>query len=244
MSNKWQSFYSTEAAVYDTRRYRTWYGRLFSTLHRQALAQALPEDLTGGAILEIASGTGHNLPVLASRAKLVASSDLTPAMLQIARQKTASTGNVVYVINDALRLPYANARFDAVVSSRFLHLFSPSQQRTLIAEMSRTLKPGKYLIIDFYNQRHWQFLSPIIRPYRWLTGKRPTQDTYNQIESVRFMLQELGFQIIQTIGVGSYLLALGRLLPRRAAVAAGRSFQRPPLRLLAEQFLVCAQKQK
>lgn len=244
MSDSWQSFYSSEAAGYDNRRYHSWYGRLYSNLHNHAVDQALQSEPSTRMILEIASGTGHNLPVLSANGYLVTASDLTPEMLQFARQNLLSKNNIVYVINDALNLPYADDRFDVVISSRFLHLFSATQQQSIIAEMVRVLKPGKYLIIDFYNWMHWWIMSPFIFPYRLITKKRPTQDTYNQFREVEVMLNGLGLQIKKTKGIGSYLLIFCRFLPMKTAIALGRLFQYRMLYPLSEQFLICAQKRK
>ncbi|MFQ5448399.1 MAG: class I SAM-dependent methyltransferase, partial [Saprospiraceae bacterium] len=139
MSHNWRSFYSREAAEYDARRYRSWYGRLFSHLHHEAVNQALQSVPADSMILEVASGTGHNLPVLSPHGRLVIASDLTIDMLKVSQKNLSTCGNFAYVVNDAFRLPFPDAQFDIVISSRFLHLFSPAQQQTLIAEMARVL---------------------------------------------------------------------------------------------------------
>lgn len=241
MSVKWKDFYTSEAQGYDTRRYQSWYGRIFSSLQRRSVEECLQRFIQPGLTLEVASGTGQTLPALLPGSRLVIASDLTDAMLRVSREKHPGS-RVLYAVNDAFRLPFADETFDVVASSRFLHLFQLEQQKQLLVEMARVLRPGGILIVDFYNRSHWRLLSPAIHLYRRLLKKRPLEDTFNSVTEARKMLADLGLEETECLGLGSYLLVLLRYLPDAWACRAGALFRKPPGLSLAEQFLICARK--
>jgi len=140
-------------------------------------------------------------------------------------------------------LPFSNDTFDVVVSSRFLHLFSETQQQLFVQEMGRILKPGGVLIVDFYNRYPWLLLSPFIALYRTIKRKRPTGDTLNTITKVCRWMEQQNFAVRRKIGIGSYLLLMARFLSDVTAFRLGRLFGSPPFRFLCEQFIIIAQKQ-
>ena len=56
-------------------------------LQRDAVTRFLGPETTHARILDVASGTGQMLPALATVADCVVASDLTPAMLAVARNE-------------------------------------------------------------------------------------------------------------------------------------------------------------
>ncbi|MCP4420323.1 MAG: class I SAM-dependent methyltransferase [Chloroflexi bacterium] len=242
MSKDWRNFYTVEAKGYDAQRYQSWYGALFKQLYHTALRTVLDDCAPEALILDVASGTGHNLTTLADYGRLAIASDLTLAMLQESRKQHQQT-NLTYTLGSALELPFPDNLFDVVASARFLHLFPKSEQQAIIKEMTRILKPGGLLIVDFYNHYQWLFLSPFIGIYRAIKRKRPTEDTRNTISNVHRWMGQQNLAVRQTIGVSSYLLILARFLPVATALKLGRIFQTRPLRFLSEQFIISAKKQ-
>jgi len=99
----------------------------------------------GDRLLEIACGTGLNFPHLrrltGDRGSIVGV-DLTPAMLDIARQQIARKGwtNVEVREADAARLPFPDASFDKAFCAFALNII-PDYERA-IAEVWRVLVPG------------------------------------------------------------------------------------------------------
>jgi ubiquinone/menaquinone biosynthesis C-methylase UbiE len=243
MANKWKSFYTIEAEIYNRRRYASWYGRLFAQLHHAALQDVLRGRPPDHHILDLASGTGHNLPMLLNCSRLVVACDLTAAMLKESRKEYRAKSNIAYSVGDALILPFADNTFDVVASARFLHLFSKPHQQVVLGEMVRVLKPGGLLLVDFYNNSHWRLLSPLINIYRLVKKKRPTEDTRNSVRDVHQWLRQLSVRVHQTVGISSYLLLLLRILPQAQVFKVGQVFRHPPFRCLSEQFLIAARKQ-
>jgi SAM-dependent methyltransferase len=99
------------------------------------------EVAAGMSVLDVACGTGV-VAVTASRlGARVHGLDLSPALIERARQNSAITGvDIDFVEGDAEALPYPDASFDIVVS-QFGHIFAPRPEVAL-REMLRVLKPG------------------------------------------------------------------------------------------------------
>jgi ubiquinone/menaquinone biosynthesis C-methylase UbiE len=96
------------------------------------------------AVLELAFGQGFNLAWLAARHPgcRFAGIDITPAHLQIARERMARAGlaNVALSPGDFHQLPYADASFDQVFCIEAL-CYATELPRVL-REVSRVLRPG------------------------------------------------------------------------------------------------------
>jgi ubiquinone/menaquinone biosynthesis C-methylase UbiE len=93
-----------------------------------------------GQVLEIAIGTGLNLPFYPADIEITGI-DVSPAMLEVARRRAQSLGRrVELVIGDAQALPFPDQRFDTVVST--IALCSIPDDRQAVAETWRVLRPG------------------------------------------------------------------------------------------------------
>ncbi len=100
-----------------------------------------------GHVLEVAVGTGLNLPHYPDGVSLTGL-DLTPEMLEIARRRAREIGREVTLKEgDAHALPFADASFDTVVCTYSL-CGIPDPNRAL-SEMKRVLRPGgKVILVD------------------------------------------------------------------------------------------------
>lgn len=95
----------------------------------------------GQRVLDIGCGTGVVAITAARLGAQVTALDLTPALLERARENAQIAGvSVEWHEGDAEQLPFADASFD-VVLSQFGHMFAPRPDVAL-AEMLRVLKPG------------------------------------------------------------------------------------------------------
>ncbi len=101
--------------------------------------------VAGQHVLDLGCGSGTlAMMLLAATPGLhVTGVDGDPAMLKQAQRKTAKTGQTVQ-FDQALaqQLPYADAAFDAVVSSLFFHHLDRSTKIAAMREAWRVLKPG------------------------------------------------------------------------------------------------------
>jgi len=106
----------------------------------------LVEGLAGD-VLEIGVGTGANLPHYRA-ASSVSAIEPDPARAEDARSAAAETARALGIpvqvdVAPAESLPYADASFDAVVSS--LVFCSVGDQRQTLGEIERVLRPGGVL---------------------------------------------------------------------------------------------------
>jgi ubiquinone/menaquinone biosynthesis C-methylase UbiE len=106
----------------------------------ERLAEAM--DLRAGqTVLDVAAGNGNATLAAARRWCEVTSTDYVEALLDIGRRRAEAEGlQVKFQVADAENLPFADASFDAVVST-FGGMFSPDQDRTA-AEMVRVCRSG------------------------------------------------------------------------------------------------------
>jgi ubiquinone/menaquinone biosynthesis C-methylase UbiE len=243
MHDNWRSFYQNEAEVYHEKRYHSWYGRVFVKIYHRTIEDIIPM-LSDKKILDIASGTGHNLPVLSRGNALIVASDLTIEMLKDSRKRFGEISHPNYVVNNAFELPFPDHSFDIVTSARFLHLFSKNEQQKLISEMARVVKPDGVLIIDFYNKYHWIALYPFIVVYRLIKRRRPANDTRNTINQVKKWLPSYNLGNVNIVGVGSYLLLLSRWLGEKNTIRMGNVFKQGLLAHLSDHFVVAAKKER
>ena len=98
-----------------------------------------------GEVLEIAAGTGRNLPFYPEGVRLTAV-ELSPGMLEIARRRAQELGVQAELrVGDAHDLPFPDASFDTVVAT--LALCTIPDDSRAVAEAARVLRPGGLLLL-------------------------------------------------------------------------------------------------
>jgi ubiquinone/menaquinone biosynthesis C-methylase UbiE len=116
----------------------------------------------GSRVLEV--GCGPGLLWLSNRHRIPASwqitlTDFSPGMLQVARERLDEK-RFVYEVADVQALPFADARFDAVVANHMLY-HVPDLPRAL-AEIRRVLKPGGRFYATTLGREHMRELDELI----------------------------------------------------------------------------------
>lgn len=145
-----------------------------------------------GDVLEVAIGTGLNLPLYGEDVKLTGL-DLSPAMLDVARDRAAELGSGVELREgDAHHLPFPDASFDSVVCT--FSLCNIPDQRQAIGEMHRVLRPGgRVVLVD-----HVRSSS---RPLFWI--QRAVEVLSVRIDGDHMtrrpaaIIEDLGFQVVE-----------------------------------------------
>lgn len=109
-------------------------------VYARAIADLAPP--VGGAVLDVACGTGRALPLLRSAVGpdgVVLGLDLTPEMLAEAKSK----GRTGLVLGDARSLPLLSGAVDAVFAAGLL----PHVPVKVLAELHRVCRPGGRLAL-------------------------------------------------------------------------------------------------
>jgi len=98
-------------------------------------------------VLDIASATGHTAFLFAPHVQQVWSTDITPEMLDLAREQAEQRGltNVTVEHADAEAMPYDDNKFDLVTCRIAPHHFGDVPQ--FISEAFRVLRPGGLLAV-------------------------------------------------------------------------------------------------
>ena len=244
-TKRFRDFYAEEANVYHRLRYESRYGKLFQLLHHEGISETLGRLDRDLSLLEVACGTGHTSALLVELGFSLLACDLTPEMLTQAmeRVKTVHEVNGKFLESDVTSLPFPDSSFDLVVSTRFLHLFPHKEQRKLLREMLRILRPGGYILVDFDNwSSRWIMALPYLI-YNLVRYRRiAPYSIYNRINPTKRMFEELGVRVQRITGIGGTHLILPALISQDLAFWFGRLHKTNPLRILAEQFIVFGTK--
>jgi ubiquinone/menaquinone biosynthesis C-methylase UbiE len=107
-----------------------------------------------GEVLEVAVGTGLNLPFYPPEVRLTGV-DLSPGMLSAARARAAELALDADLREaDAAALPFPDASFDTVVCT--LGMCAVPDDRAAIGEIRRVLRPGgRLLLLDHIGSNWW-----------------------------------------------------------------------------------------
>ncbi|MGH2807988.1 MAG: class I SAM-dependent methyltransferase [Actinomycetota bacterium] len=155
--------FAKKADVYD-RQISFFERRMFGTDHR-----AWACGKAAGETLEVAVGTGLNLPHYAAEAK-VTGIDLTEEMVDIATERARELGlDVELRQGDAHDLPFQDASFDSVVCTYAL-CGIPDPQRA-VGEMKRVLRLGGRLILVDHVESPYKVAYAIQKAIEFFTKK-------------------------------------------------------------------------
>lgn len=155
---RWRKGWDKQAPRYD--RSMTRFDRLlFADTRAWVCSRA------SGDVLEVAVGTGLNLPHYPAGVRLTGI-DVSPAMLDLARQRADQLGMTVDLrVGDAEDLRVPDQSYDTVVCTFGLCAI-PNAQAAL-AEMIAALRPGGLLLLA----DHIPSTNPVLRGVQWLAER-------------------------------------------------------------------------
>jgi ubiquinone/menaquinone biosynthesis C-methylase UbiE len=146
-----------------------------------------------GQVLEVAIGTGRNLPAYPADVTITGI-ELSPAMLAIARQRATGLGRDVDLREgDAEDLPFEADSFDTVLCA--LSLCTIPNPVAAVGEMRRVLRPGGRLLLLDHIASTW----PPVYAAQWLIERVTIRTAGEHFTRRQLPLVEAaGFQIVAT----------------------------------------------
>src|SRR5262245_13098412 len=138
MANEQAEFWSNVADRYD-RVVDSQIGGRTRSMVRERVAR----EGNLGRSVEFGCGTGFYTEVLARKAVTLLATDISPGMLDVARQQV-NAPNVTFQAEDCQRTSLPDGTFDTAFVSLVIHFTVPGHT---VAEMHRILRPGGTLIV-------------------------------------------------------------------------------------------------
>jgi ubiquinone/menaquinone biosynthesis C-methylase UbiE len=167
-----RTYYDDFASWYERERGHG-YHRMLDDLEVE-LVQRYGEDKD---VLEVGCGTGLILGRAAEFARSARGLDLSGGMLA----KAAERGLDV-VQGSATALPFADASVDVAYS--FKVLAHVEDIRTAMSEMARVVRPGGWVLAEFYNARSLRRLVKALKPATAISESTNDEAVYTRYDSV------------------------------------------------------------
>lgn len=134
------------------------------------LVSLQPED----RIADVCCGMGRHLLPLLALGHDITGLDFSPMMLRLAQQGAEAAGlHPRLVQGDASRLPFADETFDVVLNlfNSFGYFEHEDDDRRVLREAARCLKPGGRFFFDTRNKKHQILFAPYHEPMSLRDGR-------------------------------------------------------------------------
>lgn len=171
MTDNSEPLFNAGAAIYDS----------FTFLRGPAeLTTEKANILPGQTVLDIACGSGWATMVaarLVGENGHVTGIDIADKLLEVARQKSASSGlvNIDYREGDIQNLDFDDSSFDVVLCASSLFLFN--DMRKALNESYRVLKTGGTMIFSTFGKEVFQPVMELIIDHARKLGKGPLPES-------------------------------------------------------------------
>jgi demethylmenaquinone methyltransferase/2-methoxy-6-polyprenyl-1,4-benzoquinol methylase len=128
-------------------------------LWRRAVARAVDAQ-PGSRVLDLAAGTGSSSVPFAAAGAFVVACDFSLGMLRVGKHGHPALS---FVGGDALRLPFADASFDAVTMS--FGLRNVTDVDAALAELARVTRPRGRLVVCEFSHPTWSLFRTVYSGY-------------------------------------------------------------------------------
>jgi SAM-dependent methyltransferase len=179
-------------------------------LDRALLAALLEQAPAGAPVGDLGCGPGHITGWLAARGATVVGIDLSPGMIEVARQEQPQAE---FRVGDLLDLPAAEAEFGAVIAFYSVIHLVPGELPAALAEMYRVLRPGGLALIAFHVGAEVRHFS------EWLGHDVDVDFRFHEPRDVTAALEAAGFTLRARLDRVAYPAEVDT---RRAYLLAGR----------------------
>jgi SAM-dependent methyltransferase len=179
-------------------------------LDRALLAALLEQAPAGAPVGDLGCGPGHITGWLAARGATAVGIDLSPGMIEVARQEQPQAE---FRVGDLLDLPAADGEFGAVIAFYSVIHLAPGELPAALAEMYRVLRPGGLALIAFHVGTEVRHFS------EWLGHDVDVDFRFHEPRDVTAALEAAGFTLRARLERVAYPAEVDT---RRAYLLAGR----------------------
>lgn len=137
-----KEYYSLRSGEYDLL-----YDRPNRQADLRAMENAVVESLSGKRVLEIACGTGYWTELLADHVESLLAIDTSDEMMKIARKRTGSKENVMFLKSDAYSLDNVEGKFDAAFCGYWVSHVRRNRMREFLESLHGKLLPGSRVVL-------------------------------------------------------------------------------------------------
>ena len=230
-------------AYYDE--FASWYERERGEGYHQMLDDLEVELVErygrGARVLEVGCGTGLILRRVAGFADYAEGMDLSAGMLARARERGLEVTQ-----GSATALPYADASFDVAYSFKVLaHI---ADIRTAMSEMGRVVRPGGWVLAEFYNPRSLRYLVKVLKPPSAISESTDDEAVYTRYDSLEriksYLPPNLRFDTVRGVRIVTPVSHVHRLpgVGRLVRLAEHRLADAPVARGLGGFLIAVAQR--
>jgi len=200
-----RKFWNSKARGYDKI-----VNKFFLKIYEIVIENLIQDTSQSQKLLEVATGTGILAIQLSSHVSHVTAVDISPEMLQVAKEKVSKDkiNNIDFRIADVCNLEFADKSFDTIVASNVLHLLF--QPELALQELRRVLSDsGRIIIPTFCHGANLK--SRILSGILSLLGQK-TKSRWNQKSFMAFV-ENNGFKITKNVFINDkipllYLVAI------------------------------------
>jgi len=234
----------------------------YNFVTRQRAVESLIEPFAGGNILDLGCGTGNLVPFYAERCTHYTGLDLSPQMIERARQnhsREVSRGKVEFMVGDCEGLPFQDGTFD-LVSAVALIEYLPNPSRVL-NEITRVLRKGGVALLTVPHRSCIHFkIRDVLTPLRnalfpiYLKLKGGPMSVMHNVKHYLYdpeqldpLLRERGLEKMESRFTNYYLIPypLDHLIPQtymRLSDIAERSSRNGALKPFAANYIALYRK--
>jgi SAM-dependent methyltransferase len=162
----------------------------------RALLEGFVALVGGGALADLGCGPGHVTRFLAARSPQVTGIDLSPGMIQVARERAPE---LAFVVGSMLRLPAADGVWSGAVALYSIIHLTADERAVACREFARTVRPGGWLLVAFHVDSA-DFASGEVNHLTSWFGESVDIDGYflEPAEVVRD-IEDAGFEVMSTV---------------------------------------------
>jgi SAM-dependent methyltransferase len=143
--------------------WRTWFGPSYLALYDQTLAERTPVEIDRletllqlrppRRILDLPCGQGRHAIELARRGYEVTGMDISPFLIEVARERAQAAGVQVHWLTGDMRQPIPDGKFDLILNlfTSFGYFADDDDDQQVLAAAASMLAPGGRFVLEVIN---------------------------------------------------------------------------------------------